>query len=294
MMNGIYLSRRELVLGAGAALICGAALARRSAAASEVAAIERQLGGRVGIAALDTGNGRRFSHRGGERFAMCSTFKWILAAMVLHQSDRGQMSLDRSISFGAADLLPYAPVSRAHVSEGHLTVSELCSAAVEFSDNTAANLLLGLIGGPPGLTAYLRDLGDAVIRLDRNEPDLNDNLPGGIRDTATPEAMIGIMRKILIADALSPASRSLLVDWMKNCKTGLGRLRAGMPQDWPVGDKTGTGDNGAVNDVAIIWPPDRAPILVAAFMSGSPASEEAHNAAHAKLGRIVAAAFAQG
>ncbi len=173
-----------------------------------------------------------------------------------------------------------------------MPIADLCGATMEISDNTAANLLLSLIGGPPGLTDYLRGLGDSITRLDRTELSLNSNIRGDDRDTTTPDTMIRTMSKILVGDALSPGARSRLVNWMKNCKTGFSRLRAGLPQDWIVGDKTGTGSNGAVNVNAILWPPGRAPIMVAAYLSESTNSAEELNAAHAEVGSIVAAVFA--
>jgi beta-lactamase class A len=254
--------------------------------------METELGGRIGVAAIDTRNGARLVHRGDERFAMCSTFKWMLAAAVLAQHDRSGEILERHLSYGPKDLLPHSPVTKEHVAEGSLPVIELCRAAVETSDNTAANALLKCIGGPSALTRYLRTVGDHTTRLDRVELALNTNISGDPRDTTTPNAMIATMQRVLVSDELSAASRDLLLTWMKNCQTGLHRLRAGLPPAWTAGDKTGTGDNGAVNDNAIIWPPQRPPILVAAYLSESHASQEALDAAHARIGTIVAEAFA--
>ncbi|WP_437805746.1 class A beta-lactamase [Sorangium sp. So ce1078] len=260
-------------------------------AAPALARIEAQLGGRLGVAALDTANGARIGHRAAERFAMCSTFKALLAASLLARVDQGQLTLDHRVTYRESDLLEHAPVTRARLAEGGLTVEELCAAAVETSDNTAANLLLAQIGGPAGLTAYLRSLGDQVTRLDRDEPALNANTPGDPRDTTTPDAMTDTCRVILVDDrALRAASRARLAAWMVRSKTGLTRLRAGLPSDWVVGDKTGTG-MGATNDVAIAWPPSRAPIVIACFVDAPSASPDARNAAHAQVARIVAEAF---
>jgi beta-lactamase class A len=167
----------------------------------------------------------------------------------------------------------------------------MCAAIVEVSDNTAANLLLARVGGPVGLTNFLRVLGDPTTRLDRNEPALNTNLPDDPRDTTTPDAMIGTMNKVILGNALSANGRERLINWMKNSRTGLNRLRAGLPRDWIVGDKTGTGANGAANDNAIVWPPGGAPILIAAYLSGSQGPPEARDAAHAKIGSIIIAAL---
>ena len=253
--------------------------------------LEAQLGGRIGVVAIDTGSGARIAHREAERFAMCSTFKWILAGAVLDQDDRSGAILERRLSFGPQDLLAHSPVTEEHLAEGSLTIAELCKAAVEASDNTAANTLLRFIGGPAALTRYLRKIGDPSTRLDRIEPSLNSNLRGDPRDTTTPNAMLATMHTLLIGNALSAASRETLLLWMKNCETGRHRLRAGLPSTWTAGDKTGTGDRGAANDDAIVWPPQRSPILVAAYLSDSRAAPQALDAAHERIGRIVASTF---
>ena len=254
-----------------------------------LAAIEARVGGRLGVAALDTGSGRRIEYRAEDRFAMCSTFKLLLAAVVLARVDAERESLDRVVAYGPRDLLDYAPVTKEHLPEGGMTVSALCAASVELSDNTAANLLLASIGGPEGLTRYARSLGDTVTRLDRVEPWLNANEPGDPRDTTTPAAMLADVKTLLLADALSAASRERLATWLSASGTGAARLRAGFPPEWRSGDKTGTGNGGATNDVAIAWPPGRPPVIVAAYLSGSSAPLAAREAALAEVGRLVAA-----
>jgi beta-lactamase class A len=256
-----------------------------------IADIEVRLGGRIGVAAVDTGTGARLAHRGDERFAMCSTFKWMLAAAVLARHDHGGGVLERRLSYGRKDMVAHSPVTEVHLAEGAMPIVELCRAVVETSDNTAANTLLRFIGGPSALTHYLRTIGDVTTRLDRMEPDLNTNEPGDPRDTSTANAMIATMQAILVGDALAAASRERLLGWMKNCQTGLQRLRGGLPPAWTVGDKTGTGDHGAVNDNAIAWPPDRPPILIVTYMSDSRAPLETLEAAHARIGERVGAAF---
>jgi beta-lactamase class A len=290
----IWMQRRTFIVSGGAALIAAIPRLGRSvpsAAGDPLAQLERQLGGRIGLAAVDTGSGARLAHRADERFAMCSTFKWLLAAATLARIDDRQLILERKLAYGPADLLEHSPVTSAHVSEGALSIRMLCEAAVEVSDNTAANLLLNCIGGPPALTRYARQLGDRLTRLDRMEPEMSSNRPGDARDTTTAHAMAEDLRGVLLGDALRADSRRLLTGWLENCQTGHDRLRAGLPGSWVVGDKTGTGPNGAVNDIAIAWPPRRPPILIAAYLSGSPATPDALNAAHARIGRIVAAAF---
>ncbi len=291
------LHRRRFLAGAGLVLVAPRAAANPvKVAETGLAALERSLRGRFGVAALHMGSGAKITWRGGERFAMCSTFKWFLAAAILSRCEHRQFALDRRLAFAASDLsLPHSPVSRTHLREGGMPIAALCEAAVEVSDNLAANTLLRAIGGPPALTAWLRGTGDSVTRLDRYELALNENLPGDARDTTTPDAMIATMRRVLLGDVLTPPSRALLTGWMHKCRTGLDRLRAGLPSEWRVGDKTGTGTGSgptsAINDLAIAWPPHHPPVIIAAFISGSPAGFAAQTAAHAQIGRIVGAAF---
>jgi beta-lactamase class A len=248
--------------------------------------LELSVGGRLGVAALDTSSGARVGWRADERFAMCSTFKLALVGAVLARVDAGQEQLSRSVAFGAADLLEYAPSTRTHLGEGSMTVEALCEAAITVSDNTAANLLLASVSGPAGLTAFFRTLGDATSRLDRNEPMLNTAIAGDERDTTTPHAMLGTMHALLVGEALSASSRARLLAWLAATSTGLSRLRAGFPTTFRAGDKTGTGENGAVNDLAIAWPPAKKPILVAAYTMGSGASTEQLSAALASAAKI--------
>jgi beta-lactamase class A len=288
------IDRRALLLG-GLALGAGCAghpqEARRARA--DFRGLQAMLGpgGRLGVAALDTGTGRWLRHDEDGRYAMASTFKWVLAAAILAEVEAGRLALDRELSFTRADLVSHAPVVEANLERGRLPVERLCAAIVEVSDNTAANLLLARIGGPAGLTRFCRAHGDGVTRLDRNEPELNANLPGDPRDTTSPAAMAGLMRTLLLGDALRPASRARLIGWMQGATTGLQRLRAGLPSGWRVGDKTGNGANGAANDLAIAFPPRRAPILTASFQSGGTAERPARDAIHALVARAVASAF---
>ncbi len=253
---------------------------------NQIAAIEQQIGGRLGVAALDTGGGRRIEYRATERFPMCSTFKFLLAAAILQQ--REQEPLDRRLPYGAADLLEWAPVTRKHLSEGGMTVRDLCAAAIEYSDNTAGNLLLRAIGGPSKLTAYIRGLGDPVTRLDRTEPSLNSAVAGDQRDTTTPGAMVSNLEFLLLGNRLSSASRSQLAGWLEANMTGAKRIRAGLPPDWRVGDKTGTGENGAAGDIAIVRPPERAPILIAIYLVGSASGADQLNRAIAGVASFIA------
>lgn len=268
-------------------------------AQEQLAKLEASTGGRLGVVAFDTGSARTIAHRGNERFPMCSIFKFLAVAAVLTRVDRGQEHLDRRITYGPADILDYAPVAKKHLSDGFMTLDALCEAAIVYSDNTAANLLLSTVGGPAGVTHYARALGDPFTRLDRTEPALNTSIPGDVRDTTTPAAMAKNMRKILLANALSRTSRSRLEGWLVGCQTGTGLLRAGVPASWRVGDKSGmggatnrAGDSDTRNDIAILWPPKRHPIIIAAYLTGSTLPGGKRDATLAAAGHIVAAAFA--
>ncbi len=288
-MVPLTFSRRAILRMVPAFALQGApiAFAGTESAVQQFRTIEFGIGGRLGVAALDTGSGRRLAYRGEELFAMCSTFKFLLAACILKRADAKAENLNRRISYSQKDLLEYAPVTRAHVQEGSLTVGELCAAAVEVSDNTAANLLLEQVGGPAGLTDFIRTLGNRVTRLDRTEPDLNSALPGDPRDTTSPIAMVESMEKLLTGEVLSAVSRKQLAAWMEKCSTGSKRLRAGIPADWRAGDKTGTGARGAMGDIGIFWPPARSPILVAAYVMEGDATAEQREQGIAAVGRIV-------
>ncbi len=252
----------------------------------QLTALEQRHGGRLGVAIFDTGTNALVEHRGDEQFPLCSTFKLLAVAYVLSRVDRRLDSLDRRIVYGKEELVSYSPVTGKRVGEG-MTLAELCEAAITVSDNTAANLLLDSYGGPVGLTAYLRrSLGDTVTRLDRREPDLNEAEPYDTRDTTTPLAMLETVRKIVLGDALSPASRERLTAWLVANKTGDKRLRAGVPPGWRVADKTGSGGNNAANDVALIWPPQRAPIIVTVYDIGSHATQAELGAVFAEIGKL--------
>jgi beta-lactamase class A len=244
-------NRRDLIAGAAASACAWPALA----ATDGLAAIEARVGSRLGVAALDLASGAKLAHRADERFPMCSTFKAMAVASVLAKVDAGAERLDRFVRYGQADLLSYAPVTRAHVGQGGLPLVDLCAAAIEESDNGAANLILASLGGPAGWTRYVRSLGDTVSRLDQFEPELNRDPPADERDTTTPHAIALVYQRLLLGDALTADTRGMLSDWMARSTTGAKRIRAGFPPDWKVVDKTGTGDYGRANDVAVVWSP---------------------------------------
>lgn len=261
-----FLSRRTfLVAVATAPLIrIQPANASDTSIESEFTRLEKALGGRIGVDVYDTGNGRHFGYRQDERFAMCSTFKIMLVGAILAQSVKIDSLLARQVMYAQSDLVNYSPVTGKHVADG-MAVSELCKAALQHSDNTAANLLIKLLGGLSAVTSFARSIGDLAFRLDRYETELNSAVPGDERDTSTPAAMSQSLRTLVLGNVLPQHQRKLLEDWLRGNATGMRRIRAGLPSNWEAGDKTGSGDYGTTNDVALIWPPNRAPISLAIY-----------------------------
>ena len=255
--------------------------------ANRILSIEKRTGARIGVAVLDTADGKRLDYRSEERFPMCSTFKFLAAAAVLKRIDEKQDQMDRFIRYDAKDILEYAPVTKAHLKDGGMLLAALCAAAIEQSDNTAGNLLLDRIGGPVGLTSFVRSIGDEMTRLDRKEPELNSAIPGDERDTTSPAAMCADMQRLLLGNVLSESSRNQLEHWLQHNETGTLMIRAGVPKTWTVGDKTGRCANGATNDVAIIRPPGHAPILVAIYFIGSTSSPDDRAATLAEVARVI-------
>lgn len=300
------ISRRGILIGGAA--VTAAALGGSLAGCSEkvtqafgfaqrMVEIQKRHGGRIGVSALtgtsnadakaDAKADGSLSIQSTERFAMCSTFKWVLAAAILRQVDQGRLVLDTAVKYGQADLLDYAPATTANAGKGQMTVAELCSAAVSLSDNTAANLLLPLIGGPAGLTAFVRGLGDTVTRFDRTEPALNSNIDGDEQDTTTPEAMSTLLRTIFTGTILKPESLDLLKTWMVATSTGDARIRAGVPKGAMVADKTGAGANNATNDVGVVWLPNKPPVFLSIYTSGGPLDADGRNRVIADITKLV-------
>lgn len=261
---------RRFCLAALMSLAAAPALAqprrRANPFAPEIAAIERKHGGRLGVFALDTATRKSMSWREDERFNMASTFKLLLAAQVLARIDAGDEQFGRTLPYGSGDMLPASPVTTRHLGEGSLSIGTLARAIVETSDNTAANLLMRASGGPPALTRFAQSIGDDATRADRYEPDAN--LYDPLLDTTTPRAMTQTLRRLLLGNVLKPASRRMLEDWMVATTTGENRLRAAMPKGWIAGDKTGTSAARQTNDIAIVRPPGRRPLLIAAYYDG--------------------------
>lgn len=286
------ITRRDLLFAGALAAVTPARILdatqikRFSALPASLARLEKDNNGRLGVAVLDTGSGESSGYRADERFAMCSTFKMLLAAAVLQRVDTGRESLDRAMMVPATGLVHYSPITQQHAGKS-MTIRQLCAAILTRSDNTAANLLLTTIGGPNGITQFAHSLGDKVTRLDRIETELNEALPGDPRDTTSPAAMLADMRKLLLGDKLSAPSRKQLTEWLIANTTGTERLRAHLPGDWRAGDKTGSNGENTTNDIAILWPPHHAPVLVTAYLTACPGSEEKRGAVLAEVGRLI-------
>nr|UNZ81751.1 mutant KPC family beta-lactamase [Klebsiella pneumoniae] len=248
--------------------------------AEPFAKLEQDFGGSIGVYAMDTGSGATVSYRAEERFPLCSSFKGFLAAAVLARSQQQAGLLDTPIRYGKNALVPWSPISEKYLTTG-MTVAELSAAAVQYSDNAAANLLLKELGGPAGLTAFMRSIGDTTFRLDRweLELELNSAIPGDARDTSSPRAVTESLQKLTLGSALAAPQRQQFVDWLKGNTTGNHRIRAAVPADWAVGDKTGTcGVYGTANDYAVVWPTGRAPIVLAVY-TRAPNKDDKHSEA---------------
>lgn len=289
-----FTTRRALVLALSSAPLARAAdlldQAPTTAPVSRtglLARLEKDSGGRLGVAAFNTADGRQLLHRADERFPLCSTFKMMLAAAVLA---RDPSLLEKRIRYEKSDLVPHSPVTGKRVAEG-MTVEALCEATLQYSDNTAANLLMKQIGGPGAVTAYARSIGDSEFRLDRWETELNSAIPGDLRDTTTPQAMAKSLQKLVMGEALPLHCRRQLKDWMIGNTTGATRIRAGVPAGWIVADKTGAGDYGTVNDIAVIWPPGRPPILLAVYLTLPGKDDKARVELHGEVAKVAIEAF---
>ncbi|WP_369200012.1 class A beta-lactamase [Streptomyces sp. PU-14G] len=264
-----------------------AALTRRTKHA--FGALERKFDARLGLYAVDTGDGRSVTHRPDERFAYASTCKALLAAAVLEKNSLRE--LEKRVRVRPDDLEGYSPITERR-SNASMTLRELCDAAVRYSDNAAANLLFEELGGPRKLQHALRALGDRVTRADRYEVELSEATPGDPRDTSTPRAMATDLRTYVLGDVLAADKKALLADWLTRNTTGDRLIRAGTPDGWRVGDKTGNGGYGTRNDIAIVWPPDAAPLALALMSRRDTKDAEHDDALIAEAAEVVFRALA--
>lgn len=269
-MTHPILSRRAVLGGAAAAAAvaatatatAGGGSVAYAAGSASIAALEQKHGRLLGVWAKNVRTGRIIEHRAEERFPMLSTFKTLLAAQILR--DLPARTLQQRLTWDPSDVVANSPITSLTTRNG-LTVAQLCEATVTRSDNTAANVLMRLVGGPAGVTAFARSLGDDVSRLDRWEPDLNSAIPGDVRDTTTPHAIARSYTKLLLGNALGRTDRDQLTTWMLANQSTVTRFGAGVPASWRLADKTGGGDYATRNDVGITWTPDGAPIVIAAL-----------------------------
>ncbi|MFC0097757.1 class A beta-lactamase [Micromonospora marina] len=250
--------------------------------------LEEKFDARLGVYAIDTGTGRTVAYRPDERFAYASTYKALAAAEILDETT--DTELDRVVRYSADDLVTYSPITEQHVATG-MTLRAITDAAVRYSDNTAANLMLRHLGGPQRFERELRGIGDKVTDPERYETELNEARPGDRRDTSTPRALAGSLRAYTVGDALEPPDRATLNDWLRRNTTGGALIRAGVPDGWVVGDKTGSGGYGTRNDIAVIWPPDRAPIVLAVLSSRDEKDADYDDALIAEATRVVTAGW---
>ena len=255
-------------------------------AQAQLARLERTLAGRLGVFALNTANGAQLSYRANEPFPLCSTFKVLLTSAILQRSTQIDGLMHQRIKYQQSDLVTYSPITEQYIEDG-MTVAALCTAAMQYSDNTASNLLMKILGGPGAVTAFARSIGDRQFRLDRWETALNSSIPGDRRDTSTPNAMGLSLQRLALRDALEPHLQVQLQAWLRGNTTGSARIRAGVPAAWEVGDKTGTGDYGTANDVAMLWSPQRAPVVVAIYTTQAKKDAKARNDIVAAAARIV-------
>lgn len=258
--------------------------------------LERTAHGRLGVAAF-SGSGCivdfSLDYRAQERFPLCSTSKVMIVGAILRNSMDDGGLLARRIEYGERDMVSYSPVTEKQLAYG-MTVEQLCEAAMCYSDNTATNLLLQVLGGPEAVTEFARRIHDKTFRLDRREPDLNTALPGDERDTTTPEAMANDIWAMLFGTfgesnvkLLAPKQSALLRAWMSANATGGKRIRAGVPADWKVADKTGTGDYGTTNDVGVLWRPQGEPIALAVYFTQLKPDATSNEAVIAEATRLV-------
>lgn len=255
-------------------------------AQKQLEAIEKELDGRLGVFALDTATGSQLAYHADERFPFCSTFKLIAASAILAKSVQVPGMLQQRIAYTKKDLVTYSPITEKHVGAG-MTIGELCAAALQYSDNTAANLLIANLGGTEAVTAFARSIGDDVFRLDRWETELNSAIPGDPRDTTTPMAIGHSLNRLALGDGLKSEQRTQLCDWLLGNTTGAARIKAALPADWKIGDKTGTGDYGTANDVGVVWPVGRAPVIVAIYTTRNAKNAEPRNDTIAEASRVV-------
>ncbi|ESR24527.1 class A beta-lactamase [Lutibaculum baratangense] len=271
---------------AALALAAGLISARAETVVEAAERLETELGGRIGVVLREQDGALVATYRADERFPLGSTFKVLACGALLARVDAGEDDLDRMIEYGREELVTYSPVTEKHAGQG-MTLRDLCHATITLSDNTAGNLVLESIGGPEGLTEFLRQAGDEVTRLDRWETELNEGRPGDPRDTTSPEAILATLERLLFGELLSPSSRRQLEDWMIADQVADALIRSSLPDDWNIGDKTGAGGRGTRAIVAVIRPPESSPWLAAIYLTGNEADLDTRNRVVAEIGAVM-------
>ena len=288
--------RRHLLLASGAALLCPAPLlfaapaTSIAAAHTQLAALEQAAGGRLGVAAWRQGSELRVAYRADERFPLASTFKAMLAGAVLARSVSQPGLLDQHVRYEKKELVTYSPITEQHLADG-MSVADLCAATLQYSDNSAANFLMTLLGGPQAVTAFARSIGNTVFQLERWETELNSAIPGDVRDTASPASMAHSLQQLLLGNSLPAPQRQQLDAWMRGNTTGDKRIRAGVPAGWQVADKTGSGAYGSVNDIGVAYPPSGAPLVIAVYYTREQKKADTNQDIITAATRIVTAAL---
>ena len=289
--------RRTLLLAGGAALLCPAPLlfaapaTSLAAAHTQLAALEQAAGGRLGVAAWRQGSEQRLAYRADERFPLASTFKAMLAAAVLARSASQPGLLEQQVRYEKKELVTYSPITEKHLADG-MSVADLCAATLQYSDNSAANFLMTILGGPQAVTAFARSIGNTVFQLERWETELNSAIPGDVRDTASPASMAHSLQQLLLGNSLPAPQRQQLDAWMRGNTTGDKRIRAGVPAGWQVADKTGSGAYGSVNDIGVAYPPSGAPLVIAVYYTREQKNADTNQDIITAATRIVTAALA--
>lgn len=289
MSKNMVFSIKGIVLGGSIliSLVACASQIKNSGLVNLAVETEKRLDARIGLAVYDYHSGKRWEYNANDRFPLTSTFKALACAAVLERVDAGDEDLQRVVIVRESDLVPYAPVTAKRLGGQGMTLYELCDAAMSMSDNTAANLVLRSLGGPQGVTEFARRIGDSLTRLDRWEIELNEASPGDLQDTTTPNAMAQNLRRLVFGDVLSTNSRQQFADWLVGNKVAGSLIRAGIPDDWRVGDRTGAGGYGSRSIIAVIWPPERKPVIVAIYMTETKASLDERNAAIAAMAKAL-------
>ncbi|WP_175853002.1 class A beta-lactamase [Burkholderia anthina] len=290
-------TRRSLLLAAVAAPFVAACSSapvadqgRAHAAQADLATLEKASNGRLGVAVLDTSNGTRIAYHARERFPLCGTYAVSAAAAILARGALDASLLPRRILYRRYDVVTGSPVTESHVDTG-MTIAQLCVAMLQSGDKGAGNLLMNVLGGPQAVTAFAHESGDTTFRLDRWEPELNDAAPHDVRDTSTPVAMVDMMKRLLLGDTLGEPQRAQLTAWLAAGARGATGIAAGVPSGWRIADKAGSGGYGTTTDVAVVWPPSRAPIVMAISFTQPRADAPARADVVASAARIASRAL---